>query len=230
MHLKRSGKSLDSIFAKMEPCNRPVTCLTRNFHSFIKDPILHYSGCLDEGSRRSYLESLEEDEKALIQEAEQRRDRILFNLRNEPEAKERIDALSGLMCEFRKLCRQKKQVDKAQKSRSLTYTPVSHTLDSTRPSIITSTEAIGSDVVGTLEDGFDSSVVYFKDGQPYSDPELPGEFPRQHISLSALLFKRGKSNPLMGQCKEGMIRWFHIPANNMQWVEVSSHRVYLSTH
>ena len=166
----------------------------------------------------------------MIQEAEQRRDRILFSLRNEPEVTERIDALSGLLCEFRKLCRQKKQVNKAQKSPSRTYTPASHTLDATRPSIITSTEVIGSDVVGTLEVGFDSPVVYFKDGQPYSDSGLPGEFPRQHVSFSTLLFKQDKGNLLMGQCKEGMIRWFHIPANNMRWVEVSSHRAYLSTH
>lgn len=214
----------------MELRNRSVTCLTGNPHSIIKDPVLHYSGCLNEESQQSYLESLGEDEMALIQDAERRRNRILFNLREEPEIEEQIDALSGLLHEFRKLCRGKKQADKPQKSHSRTHPPASHTLDATGPSAITSPEAAGSDIVGTLEDGFDSPVVYFKDGQPYSDPGLPGQFPRQHVPLSTLLFNRDKCNPLMGQCKEGMIRWFHIPANNMQWVEVSSHHVYLSTH
>jgi len=72
--LGTSSKFIDTpILANMDLHIPPVTCLTTNPHSIIKDPVLHYSGCLDKESQESYLNSLGEYEKTAIQEAEQRR-------------------------------------------------------------------------------------------------------------------------------------------------------------
>lgn len=39
--------------------------------------------------------------------------------------------------------------------------------------------------------------------------------------LNDILYKK-QSNPLMEECEENSIRYFHFPANNMRWVEVSN--------
>jgi hypothetical protein len=36
-----------------------------------------------------------------------------------------------------------------------------------------------------------------------------------------LLCDEGEINPLMQPCGDDIIRYFHLPANNMIWVEVS---------
>jgi hypothetical protein len=56
---------------------------------------------------------------------------------------------------------------------------------------------------------------------PYDHPALEDKFPNQKVPLSLLLEDSPKENPLMWKCEEDMIRYFHIPANNMSWVEVS---------
>jgi hypothetical protein len=77
-----------------------------------------------------------------------------------------------------------------------------------------------------IMDDLDGNVVYFKEGYggpctPYDHPELRGSFPNQKVSLG-LLLSDSEENPLKWPCEDGMIRWFHIPANNMLWIEVSS--------
>jgi len=74
-----------------------------------------------------------------------------------------------------------------------------------------------------------ANVIYFKKDQqdehpgPYSEPRLgDGKFPDQKVPLSCLLSKDKKKNPLMWKCEDGMIRYFHIPANNMTWIEVGA--------
>jgi hypothetical protein len=69
-------------------------------------------------------------------------------------------------------------------------------------------------------------VIYFKKesekGQltPYNHPTIGGVFPNQYVPLNLLLENNPKINPLMWKCEENMIRYFHMPANNMLWVEV----------
>jgi len=74
-----------------------------------------------------------------------------------------------------------------------------------------------------------ANAIYFKKNQqdehpgPYSEPLLgDGKFPDQKVPLSLLLSKDKKKNPLMWKCEDGMIRYFHIPANNMTWIEVGA--------
>ena len=68
--------------------------------------------------------------------------------------------------------------------------------------------------------GLQAGAVYFKGGEPYSHPKLSGSFPDQTTPVVDLVARDSDRSMLMDQCDEGMLRWFHIPANNMTWVEV----------
>jgi hypothetical protein len=89
---------------------------------------------------------------------------------------------------------------------------------------------------GDIEDqvilnDLNSNVVYFKRmgdslyPQPYDHPELDDTFPNQKVPLS-LLLSQSDENPLTWKCEKEMIRYFHIPANNMPWIEVSPLQLY----
>ncbi|KAH8679093.1 hypothetical protein BGZ60DRAFT_402512 [Tricladium varicosporioides] len=57
---------------------------------------------------------------------------------------------------------------------------------------------------------------------PYDHPDLlPEKFPDQKIPLDQFLQNDSEHNPLMWKCNEDMIRYFHIPANNMEWEAIS---------
>jgi hypothetical protein len=79
-----------------------------------------------------------------------------------------------------------------------------------------------------LNDIMANTIFFKKDQQgehpgPYSEPRLgEGKFPDQKVPLSLLLSKDKKKNPLMWKCGDDMIRYFHIPANNMSWIEVGA--------
>jgi hypothetical protein len=54
------------------------------------------------------------------------------------------------------------------------------------------------------------------------DEAFPENFPNQKIPLKDLLYKKTPdSNPLVRPCKDGMLRYFHLPGNNMEWIEVN---------
>ena len=83
-----------------------------------------------------------------------------------------------------------------------------------------------------------ANVIYFKKGpheehpKRYDEPKLAGKFPNPRVPLILLLKKNKEENPLMWKCEDDMIRYFHIPANNMAWVEVSTRFVleFLLSH
>jgi len=72
-----------------------------------------------------------------------------------------------------------------------------------------------------------AAMIYFKDSRPYDVPDVDNCFPNQKISIKDLLADNEESNPLMQPCEDDMIRYFHLPANNMIWVEVSTAKVIL---
>ena len=78
--------------------------------------------------------------------------------------------------------------------------------------------------------GLQAGAVYFKGGEPYTHPKLPGRFPDQTTPVVDLLARDSDRSVLMEQCEEGMLRWFHIPANNMAWVEVQCYGVRVPKH
>lgn len=93
--------------------------------------------------------------------------------------------------------------------------PSSHTHDS-------ETIHIPSDEVSY---GLKACIMHFKKGSgghthKYSHDEVKGEFPDQKILIEELL-KGTSNNPLREPCKPDQFRYFHLPTNNMAWIEVS---------
>lgn len=66
-----------------------------------------------------------------------------------------------------------------------------------------------------------ASTIFFKNSRPYDIPGIDNTFPNQKIPIKKLLADNWDANPLMKPCDDNMIRYFHLPANNMIWVEVS---------
>jgi hypothetical protein len=66
-------------------------------------------------------------------------------------------------------------------------------------------------------------MVLYEGSEPYTDPKYPQEWPDQKLPLEDLLHKKSEDlNPLARRWvdKNNMIQWFHLPSNNMEWVEV----------
>jgi hypothetical protein len=71
--------------------------------------------------------------------------------------------------------------------------------------------------------GFNAHSIWFRDSMPYDHPGLPNHFPNQTIPVHDLLDDHNPfQSPIVEPCSEGTIRYFHFPANNMGWVEVSN--------
>ncbi|KAI1169866.1 hypothetical protein F4777DRAFT_571584 [Nemania sp. FL0916] len=78
-------------------------------------------------------------------------------------------------------------------------------------------------------------VIQFKDREGFTDGNLGGKFPNQKIKINQLLGKakskpkhKPKSNLLYRESSpaEGCVKYFHIPSNNMIWIEQAIARYY----
>ncbi|RYP90967.1 hypothetical protein DL770_002883 [Monosporascus sp. CRB-9-2] len=68
--------------------------------------------------------------------------------------------------------------------------------------------------------------MFFRDGRPITMPGVGGAFPNQKVSVQTLLIKDEDANPLMRDFGDDTIRYVHLPANNMAWVEEAIARYY----
>jgi hypothetical protein len=69
--------------------------------------------------------------------------------------------------------------------------------------------------------GYNGWLMEFADGRrPVDNPRCYGEFPHQKLSIRQLLYNR-IDTPLIRMENKDQLRYFHLPANNMAWVEVS---------
>lgn len=71
--------------------------------------------------------------------------------------------------------------------------------------------------------GFKAPIMYFNKGagghtHNHKHPKVTGVFPNQKIEVKYLLADT-EDNPLKEPCLPNRIRYFHLPANNMAWVE-----------
>jgi hypothetical protein len=71
------------------------------------------------------------------------------------------------------------------------------------------------------EDEINAPMIFFKNSRPYDIPGIENSFPNQKIPIKMLLAEEPDANPLMQPCEDNVVRYFHLPANNMIWVEVS---------
>jgi hypothetical protein len=69
--------------------------------------------------------------------------------------------------------------------------------------------------------GYNGWLMAFADGrQGIDNPLCYGEFPHQKISIRQLVYNETET-PLRRTENQDQLRYFHLPANNMAWVEVS---------
>jgi len=70
--------------------------------------------------------------------------------------------------------------------------------------------------------GYNGWVIVFDKGSKgvtINHPLCHGQFPNQKISIQKLLYNK-TDTPLKRTMDKDQLRYFHLPANNMKWVEV----------
>jgi hypothetical protein len=190
----------------------PHTCLSTEKHDKrVVDVILHYFGCLRTSERKGFYDELPEKSRQRIDREWLRIGRIRSRLEFEP------DSTTGAIL-------------KTFKERMNDWRSVNgRRLVDARQKLLPPHD---------LDDGVDADIkapmIFFKDSRPYNIPGVENTFPNQKISIKELLADKEDTNPLMQPCDDNMIRYFHLPANNMIWVEVRGTRyvfsvVYLET-
>lgn len=180
----------------------PQTCLSSHEHDHaVRDVLLHYFGCLKRDDRKKYYDTLNEHHKRRIREEHRRirAHRALFEGRDDGLVRLLTSSLSHL----RQSARYKNLQHRGPAEDKVESGPESPEPRSPNGY------------------GLNANMILFNDSKKYTDPDYPEEFPNQKIPLDDLLYKEDKAiNPLYKECPKNMIRYFHLPANNMSWVEV----------
>jgi len=180
--------------------NEVITCLSVTPHdNNILDVCLHYFGCLRIGERSNYFNGLSHEDRRLILDRERRIQKVKDYVKQDPTRIPVVNDLAESLHEFRSL-----------------NLP-------TKPRPIRQTSNVpGSGLDHQSCDGMSARIVLFKDGKPYEDPRFPQQWPDQKLPLRELLYDKSPSNPLAEARthKNDMIQWFHLPANDMGWIEV----------
>jgi hypothetical protein len=190
-----------SAISKMGHLNTRTCLSTEKHDDRVLDVTLHYFGCLKAPDRQEYFAALPEKSKKRIVEEKSRvrHHRSYFEAYPDTEAGSALKNFKATLSEWRRL---------------------NHKQD---PDIVRSA-SLDKRIDVNVEKEVKASVIYFKDSRPYDVPGVGNSFPNQKISVAELLAENEDSNPLMQPCKEGMIRYFHLPANNMLWVEVGTEK------
>lgn len=178
----------------------PQTCLSTQRHDDrVLDVTLHYFGCLKASEHETYFASLPPKSQRRIVEEKARIQRLRshFDARPKTETGVLLKKFKGTLSDWRKL--NLRREPEPETSQILDVLP--------DPSV---------------DGDIKASMIYFKDSRPFDVPGVDNTFPDQNIPVKELLCDDEESNPLMQSCEEGMFRYFHLPANNMIWVEVSS--------
>lgn len=169
----------------------------------ILDISLHYFGCLKASERASFFTRLpRESQKQIVEEARRiQRLRFSFEASTNSEARTIIKG-------FREGAKDWYLYDRKLDPSETQYSP----------------PEVGS---GTVDEDVRASIISFENGRPYNIPGLNNEFPYQTISVAELLAEEPDANPLMRPCEGNKIQHFHLPANNMIWVEVNARHISL---
>jgi hypothetical protein len=182
---------------------RPQVCLSTEAHdNHVVDITRHFFGCLRVSVRDKFFNTLPEKYQQRIRREENRIEQLRAKIESQPGTK-----AGAILREFQECIDDWRglhpwmRVEPKQTPR----TPFS--LD----------ESIDSEIKAPM--------IFFKDSRPYDIPGVENTFPNQKIHLSKLLADDKYANPLMQPCDDNMIRYFHLPANNMTWVEVSSSNI-----
>ena len=194
----------------------PSTCVSSQNHgNNVRDAFLHYSGCLRGVARQAFFESLGSDAQRRIADEEKR----IQNLRATFD--ENSAGTSGLARQF------KQSLDLWRREKLRRF-PAWSSSDQETPIDITDEVNQSTPCKPDLF-GLHSNMIFFRSGRRFDDVSCPHEeFPNQKISLQELLYEKDPAkNPLSRPCANEEIRYFHLPANNMEWAEVSHSLQYL---
>jgi len=176
-------------------------CLSPEQHRE-SDVLFHYLGCLEYRDRKLFLGSLPPEEQKWIEEEMRRISKLREAFQADPERRYLVFRLESSL------------------NRYFRRDPYQRTRKNTPTTGLGSVSPIKS-AVADRGFGMKANVIYWKDSQPHAVDKLPGEFPDQMCSIEDLLYTRSEENPLVKACESGMIRYFHLPANNLRWAEVS---------
>jgi hypothetical protein len=182
-----------------------TTCLGTGPHGHaISDNTLHYYGCLRESDRRTFYDSLDDDARRLITNEGRRVRNLRRTLEVDTEKRYLISSLKMNLSHWRQ----------SRRIRNMTA-------DLSRAGEVA--ESLGPPDENAY--GFSASMILFRNAMPYTHPDFDGTFPNQEIPVNELFYNKDeRKNPLMRPCERDMIRYFHLPANNMIWLEVSTKR------
>lgn len=195
----------------MAALSYPLTCLSEKPHDdCVSDVTLHFDGCLPIARRTTFLNGLPaESQQRIIR----RHDKIarlrgtLETAHQDCNAAAKLRLFKESMNQWRAAC-----------GRPAPYPSAGSRVPSSLGAYHWADTSIDADIK--------APVIYFKDSQPYDVPGVPGSFPNQKITVKELLADIRETNPLMQPCPDNMVRYFHLPANNMLWVEEAIARYY----
>lgn len=182
------------------------TCIGLTAHNGnIRDICLHYFGCLREAEREEFFDTLNPHQQRRIKTEEQHISRLRALFDNEEEGTE------GIARPF-KVSLSRWRADYGNRHPGVRRDK--------------SDEEVHHNVAYKIpcKDngcGLYANMMFFHGSRPHTIDGYPDQFPHQRISIEDLLDnKDALKNPLMRKCEEDEFRYFHFPANNMQWVEV----------
>ncbi|KAK4182905.1 magnesium transport protein cora [Podospora australis] len=197
--------------------SNPSTCLSDVQHDHgVSDPAIHYNGCLRTPKRARFYASLPTESQQQITRVNNK----TSGLRHRLETSEHDSTAGACLSTFK---------DALTQWRAPTGRPHGfHTHNqSTHSRSWASTRSFGfappDDIVN---DHIKAPVMYLQNGHPVDTPRISSTFPQQKVTMADLLSKDETRNPIMQPCEEGTIRYFHLPANNMIWVEEVLARYY----
>jgi hypothetical protein len=192
------------------PPSYPTSCLSERRHDGrIADVALHYSGCIPIARRKHFFDGLDGEAQDRII----RRHAKVASLRQKLETVAQDSNAGASLRDFKASMSQWRAV----RGRRGPYGGNSRTASS-----------LGQYhwVDGGVDGDIKASVISFKDALPHDVPGLQNSFPNQKLTVQDLLSDNKSVNPLMQPCEEKEVRYFHLPANNMAWVEEAMARYY----
>jgi hypothetical protein len=173
----------------------PATCLSSVEHGKdVRDVLLHYFGCLREDKRKEYYDSLPVHKQKRIENEKQRIKEQRAVFEVDKDLKFLVKRFTGSLGHYLR--------------RPLTKEPLPNP---PKPSKETAY-------------GLNAYMVVFQNSVGFTDPTCVDTFPNQKIPVKDLLYNKNQEiNPLMKPCGENEIRYFHLPGNNMEWIEVGKY-------
>jgi hypothetical protein len=173
----------------------------------IQDILLHYFGCLRISERASFFAQLPEHFQQPIAEEERRIQwlRLALETSKNPEVRSVLKALKHGVKDWKRPDHRLHRRDDQHSSQ-------------------------GNEANSSEDQNIRAGVMSFKNGKPFNIPGLDNDFPHQNITVEELLTEDPYSNPVMRPGEGNMVRYFHLPANNIIWVEVSTKNLFVEWH